>query len=393
MNALKISGFIFFKIGVLIMFLNSMYPWVTWNLGILLPLILSVLFSIPFLGMNSASPYLGVNRKGKRLIVLYLILMSIWESLQLSIFGIAFRILYCIPFFAMFSFKEEYKCEIVDFITKWFARLLAISLVFYILIKIGINLPYSYISFSSEDSYDTFYNYYFCIIKPLSFRFQSIFLEPGHMTMGIAPLLFLKEYNLKDKNVLILFLAQLFSLSLAGYIVMIIGYIITLFLRKDEFKSKIKYLVGIAITLVLFSYAIPRMTGMDDIWDVAMISRLEDYSENGYRRNSEDFDVVYDRISKTSTIITGTQKNTDDYGGAGFKKYIVSYGIIGVFLVVMLYCSPCFMYKKRKRVISLSLILLILLFQNSYPSWFCALSCLILGSAYLNRSEELCLTE
>ena len=121
---------------------------------------------------------------------------------------------------------------------------------------------------------------------------------------------------------------------------MIIGYIITLFLRKDEFKSKIKYLVGIAITLVLFSYAIPRMTGMDDIWDVAMISRLEDYSENGYRRNSEDFDVVYDRISKTSTIITGTQKNTDDYGGAGFKKYIVSYGIIGVFLVVMLYCSP-----------------------------------------------------
>lgn len=373
---------LFIKLGFFLLFLSSMYPWMTWRVGVLFSIVLSLLFSVPFF------PRLFKYSKKWSITLFFVLLLAIWESTRLNYFGIIIRLVSILPVWVLTTFDDKTHKEILDFILKWFSIILGISLVTYILVKIGIPLPSSEISYSEMDGYDVFQNYYFCITKPLSFRFQSIFLEPGHMTMGIAPLLYLYRYNLRNKYVLILFLAQLFSLSLAGYLVMAAGFILQLLFDRDK-KSKFSFKPVLLFSIIITALVIylPKITAEEDIFDLALISRLDKYSETGFTRTSEDFDYLFDRVIASDNKWTGIPMDTSDLGGAGIKKYIVGYGIIGILLSFFLYLSPTLVFRKRS-VFLFCFILLLLLAQNTYPSWFCALISLISGTTLLNMKGK-----
>ena len=132
---------------------------------------------------------------------------------------------------------------------------------------------------------------------------------------------------------------------------------------------------------------LPKITAEEDIFDLALISRLDKYSETGFTRTSEDFDYLFDRVIASDNKWTGIPMDTSDLGGAGIKKYIVGYGIIGILLSFFLYLSPTLVFRKRS-VFLFCFILLLLLAQNTYPSWFCALISLISGTTMLNMKGK-----
>lgn len=76
------------------------------------------------------------------------------------------------------------------------------------------------------------------------------------------------------------------------------------------------------------------------------------------------------------------------YGGiSGIKKIIVTDGLVGVFTIVLLYTHNFF--KHRIYAIGvLSLIQLLLLYQNAYPFWFCMICMNILGATNLKYNKR-----
>ena len=94
----------------------------------------------------------------------------------------------------------------------------------------GISLPFTYVD-NSDLGY-TGNNYYLFVVDHdiVYFpRFRSIFAEPGHLTMGIIPLLFANRFNLKNKFVVILLLIEIFTFSLAGFVLIFVSLLLLLF--------------------------------------------------------------------------------------------------------------------------------------------------------------------
>ena len=82
----------------------------------------------------------------------------------------------------------------------------------------------------------------------------------------------LNNYNLKNKYVAILFISQLLSLSLAGYIVLVIGYLLSLSINSN-YSRKIQ-----SIVLIISSFAafllVCTMVWKDYSFQEAILNRL-----------------------------------------------------------------------------------------------------------------------
>ena len=126
---------------------------------------------------------------------------------------------------------DNQKELILNFFTKWFSIIILVSLIGWILVKIGLKLPYGYCSFG--DTVDSHKNYFiFLEINNTLFmqdwRFMSIFSEPGYLAMISCLLLFINGFDFRDRSVLVIFLGGvLASFSFAGYALFIVGLIVT----------------------------------------------------------------------------------------------------------------------------------------------------------------------
>ena len=97
--------------------------------------------------------------------------------------------------------------------------------------------------------------------------------------------------------------------------------------------------------------------------------------------------MVYDGVMNSSYKWTGrSDVDVLAFGGnSGYKKYIVTEGIVGLILALITYLYHYFVYRKYSIGI-FTLVLLLLLFQNSYPFWFAVMSMYILGTSNLRVS-------
>jgi hypothetical protein len=148
--------------------------------------------------------------------------------------------------------------ETLTFVSKFLAILFIPSLVLH-LIFVVTSFPPS-IPFTVEgNSMYLFYNYGI-LIKNISFeheavRFSSIFLEPGFLGTLCALLLYANRFQFKDKWWMYsIMLALLLSLSLAGYVTTLLGYI---FCRYSQGLSVKKYVGYFLVGSLAFSPIFP----------------------------------------------------------------------------------------------------------------------------------------
>lgn len=356
-----------------------MYPWFTWQIPNYVILIVGVI--VNFIIFFKFHSFLKAKVPDDKFIVL-LLLTCLWLH-NYSIFSLVSGLLLWGTIFPWVMLKDEYKVDLIEFITKYYALILLISLITFILFHIGFALPNSITEYG--DCYGDIYNYYSFIYLGRSgpFRFQSFFLEPGHMTMGLAPLLFINRYNLKNKYVLILFIAQLFSFSLAGYLTLALGYLLQ-WLSSN--KRNILPLLVIPVCVAGFIYC-QKYIFQDDLLNSLILERL---TNEDFNRTSSSFTNEFNRSVDSGQIIIGNQYIPDNLSGnggnAGITVFLYVSGVIGLILVSLVFFYPIFI---RQRVTKLTtaflFVLLALLLQNSYPFWFCIFISLICGSTYLKK--------
>ena len=378
-------------IGIFFMYITSMYPWFVWNNNINVYACIFACFISLCCICFQKKMYVQFSIKNiSFLILLFSTLM--YEASKLNINGNLLYIYIFIVILSILKLNSKYQDELLKFITKYFAIFLLISLIAYILYFIHL-FPISPTYIENSDGRYGSLNYYLFILTLRDslidyVRFKSVFMEPGHLTMGLVPLIFANKFNLKNKYVLILFVSALFTFSLAAYVVMSICYFLLNFNYKNIKRLTISVLVVIASLFIIYN------CGYGEMFDEFIMDRLEftgGFNIAGNNRVTDEFEVVYKSVINSQYVYFGNDAiDINAFGGiSGYKKYLVQYGIFGCILVLLLYSTFFFQYRSHS-LFAYSLVFIMLLYQNAYPFWNCVIIMYVLGSCiYKNENKNI----
>jgi hypothetical protein len=373
--------FNFVKIGFLFLFLYSINAWFTWGINIFIAQILTTILII--LGYNKNQFLITENKIICVVILISIKLYNVYLN-DGNINAVVGSLITVIPIAFLLFYTNHIRHEILKFITKWVAVILFFSIIAWILFLIGLKWNSSSIEYN-EGQY-VFDNYYFFLHlkRGFLFRYNSIFLEPGQLGMIATFLLFINKFNLKRKSVLIIFIANLLTLSLASYIVMVISAFWLFAVSRRQISTGI--ILGI---LLIFSFQYFQSKRSGNILYDNIIARLqfEDGDIKGNNRFSSDMDRYFENFAKTEKLFTGI--GIEKYyqlslgANAGYKVHLLAYGIIGTFLVIIFYLSLLKKYISRN-TIGLFIIYFLWYLQAAYPLWECNLILYITALPVLN---------
>lgn len=378
----------YYKIIIFLLVLQSLNPWFLWN-----DYLKYLISGIAFL----ASCYLYVtnkiNKKIKRNVITaaLLFVLLIYLNIQFNFNGILNKLISAITYFLLITgTSNEQKIEIWKFIQKCFAWILCISLIGWCFHLIGLDTPSYYTSFGHYE----YYNHFLFLERVTSYtlveRFSSVFLEPGHVGTVLPLFLYINGYDLKEKYNIIFFIALLFTLSLAGYVLLIIGLFFNFILKS---KLRVSALIGFVVIIAGITLVIKTYNGGDNILNNLIIMRLEmeDGKMAGDNRVSNYIQLKYEDVMNSSSRYMGigtenVSKLTDgdEHGNAGYKLFILSHGLTGLILVLLLYGYYSLAQSNKLCCFTFYILYCISFIQRSYPVWDIFLIILICGVPFLN---------
>lgn len=380
---------------MLMSFLHSMHVWFFWHIN---NLYIGFLISVLVLFYVLFEP---VKLKFSFFRVLAVILLFIAYNLGsvIGVKSVITKFLIILPVIVLIHIEDKkIHKELLDFIANFFAVLIPISLLVFGLSFVGLPvikyIPPPIVQYGSD-----FRCYIFAMRSNFyGIRFASIFLEPGHLGMISAYLLYALNFNLKDIRVIIILIGTLFTLSLAAYVLVILGFVLHLYANK---KLKISYIVsGFLFFAILYGISITYNDG-DNLLYNAFFARLEPSEDKliaGNNRTYGKLDDFYElALEHKELVLWGIgHKNFEmiaqktDFGGAGIKVFMLRQGLVALISVFMAYVlMGLTISKKNKRYLIGFIILLSFSFlQRAYPFWTSWLIPFILGIHNFNILQE-----
>lgn len=373
-----------FRITNLLWLFISTYWWITaaYNLGPFLVIINAIMI----ISMGLMSIKINFNAQFGRIIAI-LILIALWTT---WIDGLAMgltTILMYLPVLYLIQLPIDYKENLLNFTTKWYAILITISLLMYMASHF-VSLPS--IGTFVHSIYPPFLNHIFYLESTFDYgtfvRFNAFFLEPGHQALLSTFLILANRFYFKKCPWLwILLIAVIFSFSLAGYLLLFTGYA---FLKINSVG---RGLIALLILAAVIGGAI-YWSGGNNAMNELIVRRLEQDSEKGIKGNNRftnNTDFTYTRATKSKDIWTGVKEKTNIslIEGAGYKIYIINYGFIGVILSFLFYLSLVPPHPNYRYTISFLIVLILCFIQRSYPTWYSWLFPYVMG-IYLAREEK-----
>ena len=248
--------------------------------------------------------------------------------------------------------KPKYQMDLLEKFQKVITVILAVSLAFWILHFMGINLPSTPITYGQVDrgqgleAQYLFENHYVFLVNqswmlksyavvPSFLRFCSIFLEPGYLAILMVFFLFINKFEFQKRRNQLYIATIIATVSLAGFLMVAFAYIA---LRLQHAKRGI---AGI-ILLLLVSFAsynfFQNYNGGRNFINEGIIERLELDDERGIAGNNRttlNFNDQFQKIVTSPDVIFGKgNRYVKDLGGVnvGYKVYIMKYGAIGLIL-------------------------------------------------------------
>ena len=304
-----------------------------------------------------------------------------------------------IPIICIVCITNEYKEQIMHYITKWYASLMVLSLLLYITASLFAIPGLGYLDFYSQSQsdfgYGTYINYLFYVKNIDVTRFNGPFLEPGYVGMIGALLLFANRFDLKKKDNKIILLSVLASLSLAGWMLAFIGYMLNLFYVGRIKVSRVVFSLLFIVSLISFAHL---YNNGENVINERILSRLEYDSDNkfsGNNRNSPVITMLAMNVwtSDIDVLLYGYPNKTfqqyKDYEliGSGFDHFLVHNGLLGVLLVFSFYIYTT-STAKDKKFATLFLVLIISSFwQRCYALWFSWIICFYYSSAIADKAK------
>lgn len=377
-----------------VLFLVSMNHWIGWNHKTAIYIICSIilvclkfLFSIPLIFNKTNITAISIVYVG------HLLFNSNVLNNPLSIITQIATLLISVIF--IISLPNNDKINIFKKITKWFAWLMIPALVIFF-ITLFIDIPTIWITdWSNEEQaargYGINYNYIFLLRPRFNYiesgapRFQGPFLEPGHLGMMCAFILYANKHDYSNKYNKIILLSLILSLSLAGWLLGIIGYLFSRYYEKKvTLSSLLKYML---LLIIFFSYANYYNDG-NNVLNDKIVSRLqidEEGNLTGDNRNSKYTNVLLANMSSdVKTFLWGYNRDyieslQDSFetriGGSGMRLDLVKHGFIPVSILLLFYFYAAFSTNDKLLAILTCIFLFLLAFQRFYPTWFAWIIC------------------
>lgn len=373
-----------FKIVNLWWLLTSTFAWPMLDAPILLlPIIANagMLVSISFQPIRFN---LDAKTGWVLLAILGLTLWSTWLDGWLN--GIITALQY-FPVLYLMQLPYEYLKDLLKFTTKWYAILLIPGLIIY---WICLVFPLPSMGMFNHEGYMPFKNYIFYIKNTYDeirmARFNAFFLEPGHQAIVSTFLIMANRFDYKRCPwLIVLAVCIVFSLSLAGYLLLLIGFILL------KVNSIIKGLITAGIIAGIVGVAL-SLSGGDNTLNEMIISRLEYDKTGGIKGNNRFFnntDYEFERAIGTQYFWTSLKghSNMELIGGAGYKIYILHYGMISAILVLFLYLSVIPSRPNMRYTISFFILIALCFMQRAYPYWYSWLFPYVIG-IYIAKDEK-----
>lgn len=384
---------------IFLLFLDSMGFWIGWNdRKAYIDLFLGIVI---FFQMQSHKIGFSVSIRNL-LLISFLLVSHIVLSRSLS-YGYVLGTFF--PAIMILLLDDNHRACCLQYIFKWFAYLMIPSIIVYLLVELvglpslgQLNVfPESEVHYGMESHYLIRDNYLF--FTPFTRdrdweRFCGPFVEPGHLGMMLAFLLFSTGFQIKKNETKINLVALLLTMSLAGYLLTFLGYLFIKYERKD--MSLIKIMSICFVLLSIYLTAIYYKDG-NNLLNEKVVSRLEYDEENiivGNNRVHREINLYLARMyTDTKLLLTGYDDKTITYlymtgsTGTGIKMWLVKYGLIGTLMAMMFYIVELF-YCKNRRYVWLAFVFVFLMFyQRSYPFWHSWIICYTYGLSLHNRKE------
>ena len=276
-----------------------------------------------------------------------MILFSIFNYSNNSIYRVIinFGVFFSISSVLLLSNVD--KKALLDFLSKVLFCILTISLVGWICHLVGYTPPvFDNVDFNNDVHNLNNHFVYYDIVDLMATifpRFRGIFIEPGQLATPCVFLFFARGAKITDKINILLLLAILFSFSLVGYMVLIVGLFLNYLFVQGKYR--IAKLLGYVLLLGLISFYLIKNANKDNPFTTLIIERLEydeDLGISGNNRSDDLFDYNYDQFVRSDKIILGMGdeikiSNTSWTNHAsGIKKFFVYYGLLGVVNMVLL---------------------------------------------------------
>jgi hypothetical protein len=208
------------------------------------------------------------------------------------------------------------------------------------------------------------------------YRFVSVFLEPGHVSMFAVFFLFAQKYDFKRWCSWVLLLTILFSLSLAGYVLLVIGFLLNLIIHK---KAVAKKVVLFSLLLIGGYLMAGYWGGSENIVDEKIILRLESDEDTGIvgnNRTNDHTNQIFSNFMKTSDCLLGyslseyqEREHRGDIQGAGYKIFIFRNGVIGILACFFFYLVLAYKSENRNFMMLFLLLFVVSFIQRAYPYW------------------------
>jgi len=387
---MKRLAYSLYKISLLLLALTSQYAWMFWDLSV--PVIIGAFVATALMLITSPEEF--VNKR-TLLIPLFILLISeiyIIRDNELPSFFSAILRTFIVG--SVIFLTDAKKKESIRFLTKSIGLILLISMFFWFLFLMGVNLPYTVTDFQKgKYLYENYFFFLYNLKLQVFFvpRFSSIFPEPGNLALITTFLIVANKFNYRKFWVFVLLIATLISFSLAGYVLLLLSSAIY-YIGLSNHPVRNFIILG----LLVGSFIVFFMNYNDGNNPVKILIfdrlRVEDGDIAGNNRTPFLFDDYFKNFIHKPEVIWGIGSKkyatmTWGKGTAGIKVFIVMHGIIGLLLMILLHVS-FFLQYRCKVGINMLITYFVCYLQNTYPLAEITLIIFITGLAYLKSLHD-----
>lgn len=371
------------KFTLLLCVLKSMNHWVSWSIDT--KMVYLVTFFSALLCVSQRKKEVWSNNMSDHNAIGYIFLAifafyqnTIILASDATIMSYGNTILQLGIYYCVMHFNKNFRIEIITYIEKAMIFLLAPAIVIFML-RFVVSMPYIpmvHTDSFGNDPYGILQNYIFLIhhseaIADLaSFpRFCGPFLEPGQLATFLAFLLYVLKFDFSKKSRYVLLISLLFSFSLAGYVLALIG------VMMQKSHSIKKFIPVCSIFILIYGIGTNYNNG-DNLLNKYIFVRLEYDEEKGIAgndRSSSITDNIYENyvLKNPEYLLFGWEKyRKEAIGGSGYKTYIVKYGVFGLIFILIFYLIVSVRANNKKEMTMFFILIILSFLQRATPLIF-----------------------
>ena len=334
----------------------------------------------------------------KLLIFFSVAFLLFWHQREMNIWGLVTLVLKLFCFFSVLHLDHLVLNAVRNKFLKIFAFISSISLFFWCLHLVGINV-FPTTDITMEGVYKLENHVVFVTLDGGFYkRFQCLFIEPGLYGLLCVISLLLNNFK-KDFKSAIYIISCFFSLSLSAYILLIILLIYRYYITK-KFKF-LNYFVPIVLIFGIYHFGV-SYNGGDNILNNAIFWRLtldDDNKLAHYNRRTEDFDDYYEKNICGSKLLLGIgakEYSTRQFeNSVDLKGFIALNGVVGLALFLLYYYRVLKIIRLNRDVLLVLIVFLIIFYRGFVMSLSLGglllyyLSIITIGIDSCNKNESI----